>query len=269
MKNTDYHDQVANYYDKEAYDFEKRAGQNHVLESLRQTFRDITMTYQPKKMLELGYGPGLDMEWFANQKGVEIIHGIDLTPSFYQIVKEKADFRGDGRIVPHLGTAEDASELLGTTSVDTVIVYFGALNTTDNLDNAAKAIANVLEPGGRAVLTFVNRWYMFDIFWNLLTLRPHKALARLGSVWGGYSPTRHLPSYCPSSRTVHRAFKPYLKRVKRKGFCIVHPAWYRQQWAPQNSLRSKIANGIDRLLQFTPFWNLGEYSLYIYERRID
>ena len=165
MKDIGYHDQVAEYYDEEAYDFEKRAGQNHILESLRQTFRDITMTYQPKKMLELGYGPGLDMEWFANQKVVEIIHGIDLTPSFYQIVKQKADFRGDGKIVPHLGTAEDASKLLGTTLVDTVIVYFGALNTTDNLDNAAKAITNVLQPGGRAVLTFVNRWYMFDVLW--------------------------------------------------------------------------------------------------------
>jgi SAM-dependent methyltransferase len=261
-----YHDEVAAYYDAEAEDFEARAGQNHVLEQLRQAFRDVTMAYGPQRMLEVGYGPGLDMEWFADQPNIMTVHGLDVTPSFHRIVTGKSESRGDGKIHALLGSAEDAEQKMEGKEVDTVVVFFGALNTTADLAKAAESIANVLRPGGRAVLTFVNRWYAFDILWNVMTLRPRRAFARLRPVWGGYSPTRHLPSVCHSSRSVRKAFAPHLKRVRRQGFCITHPAWYRHHWAPEGSLRNRVLHAIDRALRFTPFWNLGEYSLYVYER---
>ena len=97
-------------------------------------------------------------------------------------------------------------------------------------------------------------------------LRPKAAMARLRPVWGGYSPTRHLPSVCYSARSVNKAFSPHLKRVRREGFCITHPAWYRHQWAPKGSLRNRLFLFADRVLKHTPLWNLGEYSLYVYER---
>ena len=261
-----YHDEVAAYYDAEADDFEARAGQNHVLEQLRQAFRDVTMSYGPRRMLEIGYGPGLDMEWFADQPSITTVYGLDVTPSFHRIVTGKSESRGDGKIHPLLGSAEDAEQKMEGKEVDTVFVFFGALNTTADLATAAESIANVLQPGGRVVLTFVNRWYAFDILWNVMTLRLRRAFARLRPVWGGYSPTRHLPSVCHSSRSVRKAFSPHLKRVRRQGFCIAHPAWYRHHWAPEGSLRNRVFHAIDRALRFTPFWNLGEYSLYVYER---
>lgn len=261
-----YHDEVAAYYDAEADDFEARAGQNHVLEQLRQAFRDVTMSYGPRRMLEIGYGPGLDMEWFADQPNITTVYGLDVTPSFHRIVTGKSESRGDGKIHPLLGSAEDAAQKMEGKEVDTVFVFFGALNTTADLATAAESIANVLQPEGRVVLTFVNRWYAFDILWNVMTLRLRRAFARLRPVWGGYSPTRHLPSVCHSSRSVRKAFSPHLKRVRRQGFCIAHPAWYRHHWAPEGSLRNRVFHAIDRALRFTPFWNLGEYSLYVYER---
>ena len=75
MNGEAYHDEVAAYYDSEAEDFEARAGQNHVLEQLRQAFRDVTMAYNPRRMLEIGYGPGLDMAWFADQPTIKTVHG--------------------------------------------------------------------------------------------------------------------------------------------------------------------------------------------------
>ena len=263
---TAYHDEVAAYYDAEAHDFEARAGQNHVLEAMRREFRSVTCAYRPSKMLEIGYGPGLDMLWFADQPGVEVVHGVDLTPTFHEIVMAKARARDDDRVRPLLGSAEDVGDLLPTSSVDTVFVFFGALNTTDDLGHAAAQIASTLEPGGRAVLTFVNRWYLFEILWNLATLRPRKGLARLREVWGGYSPTRHLASSCRSSREVHRAFGPHLKRVERHGYSILHPAWYRAHWAPLGGWRHRILSRIDRVLDRTFLWRYGEYALYVYER---
>ena len=73
--------------------------------------------------------------------------------------------------------------VIGERGVDTVFVYFGALNTSKDLKKVAAGISQVLEPGGVAILTFVNRWYLFDILWNALLLRPRKSLARLGEIW--------------------------------------------------------------------------------------
>ena len=188
---------------------------------MRREFRSVTCAYRPSKMLEIGYGPGLDMLWFADQPGVDVVHGVDLTPTFHEIVMAKSRARDDDRVRPILGSAEDVGGLLPPSSVDTVFVFFGALNTTDDLGHAAAQIASTLEPGGRAVLTFVNRWYLFEILWNLATLRPRKGLARLREVWGGYSPTRHLASSCRSSREVHRVrATPQARRTS----WVLHPA---------------------------------------------
>ena len=59
---------------------------NHVREQLLDAFRNVTMAYDPKHVLEVGYGPGLDMVWFADQPGVETVYGLDVTPTFHRIV---------------------------------------------------------------------------------------------------------------------------------------------------------------------------------------
>ena len=261
----DYDEVVAEYYDEEANTFEQRAEENHVLMWLRDEFREITLSFKPRQMLEIGYGPGLDMTWFADREETEIVHGVDISPEFHEIVKGKALKRNDSKVIPHIGSAEDIVSVIGERGVDTVFVYFGALNTSKDLKKVAAGISQVLEPGGVAILTFVNRWYLFDILWNALLLRPRKSLARLGEIWTGYSPTRSLPSRCYSAREIRRSFQPYLDLAEQRGYCILHPAWYRKHWAPKGSIRSRLLRRIDYFLQWTPFWNFGEYSLYVFE----
>lgn len=264
MSPENYHKTVANYYDEEAHSFEERADKNPVLKELRQQFRDIVMQGEVEDLLEIGYGPGLDMVWFAKQDNVKHVHGLDITPNFQNIVAEKS--KSQSKLNPLLGGPESCSAHLNPNSIDTIYIFFGALNTCAELDSAVKEMALVLKPGGKIIATFVNKWYAFEIFWNCLTLRPKKAIARLKKVWTGYSPTRFLDSRCYSARQIHQFFKPYLNRKFRKGYCITHPAWYRFHWAPLGGIRSRIFFTIDRFLQWTPFWNLGEYSLYVYQK---
>tara|TARA_B100000900_G_scaffold296550_2_gene255137 strand:+ start:312 stop:1112 length:801 start_codon:yes stop_codon:yes gene_type:complete len=264
MNAEDYHKSVADYYDEEAETFEGRAQQNHVLGTLRNRFRDVVLEGEVGHLLEIGYGPGLDMVWFVKQPDVAKVSGLDITSEFFKIVKTKAESHAN--MEPHLGGPEQALEFIGEGTVDAVYVFFGALNTTADLERAVEGMAAVLKPGGRIVATFVNKWYAFDILWNVMTLRPKKAFARLRKVWGGYSPTRYLASRCYSSREVHAAFGKHLKRTRRMGFCITHPAWYRHHWAPSGGLRSRLLFAFDSLLQWTPAWNAGEYTLYVYEK---
>ncbi|MAL51499.1 MAG: hypothetical protein CL991_02400, partial [Euryarchaeota archaeon] len=163
MSEAAYYDEVAAYYDVEADEFEARVCDNHVRQHMLDAFRKVTLEHQPKRMLEIGYGPGVDMFWFAEQPEVEVVHGLDVTPAFHRMGLAKAETLGEGKVKPMLGSAEDAHAKMGQEKVDTVFVYFGALNTTTDLDASARAIAEVLKPGGRAVLSVVNRWYLFDV----------------------------------------------------------------------------------------------------------
>ncbi len=266
MGNDSYHQSVADYYDDEASTFESRADSNPVLIELRKQFREVVLNGNIESILEIGYGPGLDMVWFSEQEKNVVVHGLDITPSFHKIVLEKSEM--NQKLNPLLGGPTEAVEYFEPSSIDTVYVFFGALNTCGDLDLAVEQLSQILKPGGRIVATFVNKWYLFEIFWNLLTFRPSRAFARLRRVWGGYSPTRHLASTCYSARQINRIFGKYMKKSQVKGYCITHPAWYRQHWAPIGGIRSRILFNIDQFLQWTPFWNCGEYSLYVYEKPV-
>lgn len=264
MSGEDYHQSVADYYDEEASSFENRADSNPVLVELRGQFRDIVLQGDVGTILEIGYGPGLDMVWFSDREETNIVHGLDITPNFYKIVQTKSE--GNEKLNPILGSPADILNHLEPSSIDTIYIFFGALNTCGDLESAVEQMSLALKPGGRIIATFVNKWYVFDILWNLVTFRPTKAFSRLRKVWGGYSPTRHLKSTCYSARQIHRIFGKHLLKNFRKGYCIAHPAWYRQHWAPIGGIRSKLLFKIDGLLQWTPFWNCGEYSLYVYQK---
>ena len=70
MNTEKYHQSVADYYDEEAESFESRANKNHVLMTLRNVFRQKVLEGDVQNLLEIGYGPGLDMVWFADVEEV-------------------------------------------------------------------------------------------------------------------------------------------------------------------------------------------------------
>ena len=82
---SDYQKSVADYYDEEASTFEDRAGNNPVLSELRRQFREVVLAGEIDTILEIGYGPGLDMVWFAQREETSLVHGLDITPNFHSI----------------------------------------------------------------------------------------------------------------------------------------------------------------------------------------
>ena len=77
----------------------REAAENHVLlMTLRNDFREFTLSRRPKKMLEIGYGPGLDMTWFGDREDIEIVHGVDIS-RIPEDNENKARQRGDGKIL--------------------------------------------------------------------------------------------------------------------------------------------------------------------------
>ncbi len=262
-----YYAQVAQYFDAEAPLFELHYRNNPVLQRIRADFRRITTTATFGSGLEIGCGPGLDIAWFAARYPQGRWRAIDVAPRMVEQAQAKlAALPGvDARAA--VGSPEDLATLFPGETFDLIYCYFGALNTVPDLRAAAAALERALTPQGTLVLTFVNRWFLLDMLWNLLRLRPRRALARVTGAWAGYAPGRPLASSACSARKVRRAFAPEFAVKRHKGYSIVYPAWYRHRFLPVEGWLGNLLWSIDALLNRTPFWNLGEYSLYLFKRR--
>jgi len=135
----------------------------------------------------------------------------------------------------------------------------------DDLGLAMKELEKLLLPGGRMVLTFVNKWYVGGMAIELLKGKPKWAFARLKKVWGGYSPTQFLASKCYTTHEVKRSTE--LPCVDQRGYSILFPAWYYHKI--HKLLPRKIRMLLwrwDHSLTRTTVGTLGEYMLYEFRK---
>jgi SAM-dependent methyltransferase len=257
---------VSEYYDQDVdMGFEKRARANPLLDQIRNDFRKITTKYPFRNALEIGCGPGFDIAWFASEFPEKQFVAIDISPKMVELTKKRLESS-------NLNNAKvlqcDERELLthfNEGQFDLVFVYFGALNTALDLEQAASQIYHLLSPGGFAVLTFVNRLYWREMMVQMLKLRFDIAFARLKKVWGGYSVDRHLPSRCYSPREIKRIFRQFFIR-ERKGYSITFPAWYNYKKFDGKDGKLKRLWKFDEKLQKTFLWSKGEYTLFVFQK---
>ena len=257
--------QVEAYYDSDAPDFDGRYWQNHVLQRIRQDFREEVKRYVFTDMLEIGYGTGLDLLHFAKTHPDVTVAGIDISGGMQQIASERIQQAGLQNVEAAKGSVEQLESLFPRRQFDMVYVFFGALNTVDDLYEAARHIYRATAPGGVLVLSFVNKYYLAGMLIELLKLRPRAAFSRLKPRWGGYSPSRYLPSRCYSPGEIQKAFSGF-KLLKKKGYSILHPAWY---YHGLNRLLRRFTPWLwkaDMALNKTTFWKSGEYSLFVFQK---
>ena len=263
--NPKYYQQIESYYDSDAEDFDIRYWKNHVLQRIRQDFREEVKRHQFNNMLEIGYGTGLDMVHFAKTHPDVKVAGIDISGEMRNIAHIRAQKENLANVRAEKGSVEDLDNLFPGEQFNMVYVFFGALNTVEDLKKAAEILHQMVSPNGIMVLSFVNKYYLAGMMIELLKLRFRPAFSRLKTVWGGYSPTEFLPSRCYSPNEIKKLF-PQFDLLKRKGYSILHPAWY---YHGINRLLRKFSPFIwkaDMLLNKTFAWRYGEYALYVFKK---
>lgn len=262
-----YYQAVGRYFDEEAAAFSDRYFANHTLQRIRGAFRDATRRYSFRNALEIGIGPGLDLEYWGCERPDARFAGLDISPGMVAESERRVGEAGLTNVRCAVGSVEEIAARFPGERFDMVYVYFGALNTVADLRVAARAIRVCMKEDGVAVITFVNRWFMEETLRYLLTFRWRRAFARWRRVWGGYASNRSLESRCYSPRQVRRAFAPLLRVVHTEGFSILHPAWHRDKWVKRFPRLCNLLWRCDRLLSRTPLWCFGEYAMYVFEPR--
>jgi len=268
MVSASYYQQVAEYYDRDAGDFDDRYWKNLVLQRIRQSFREEVKAHSFGNVLEIGCGTGLDASHFASIYPERKIYAMDVSPAMVEHATRKARHLGLDNVRIRVGTPEGLPEHFPEVQFDHVYVFFGALNTVADLRIVARTLRSRMRPGGTMVLTFVNKWYLADMLIHLLKFRFKQAFRRFRDVWGGYSDLKYLESRCLSPGDISRAFDDDFKITRKRGYSILYPAWYRAGWVQRLGRKAgDILWNVDRVLNHTPAWCLGEYALYSFKAR--
>jgi SAM-dependent methyltransferase len=259
-------ERVSTYYDAFADVAEARYAENQILVRVRAAFRRAVERYPVASMLDLGCGPGTDLDYFARLYPARRYVGVDVSPRMVEVARGKLAALPDLHVAR--GAAADLPELLGGERVDLVYSFFGPLNTEPDLPAAARALRAVIAPGGVLVLSFVSRIYLLDSAMHLLRGRPARAWARLADRWRGYSEATPLDARLYFPGQIRDTFAAAGFGVERReGLSIVYPAWYRAHRFRADGRAVRALWLGDRLLNRTPLWCTGEHLLYALRAR--
>ena len=265
MKNTAYYNEIEVYYNMDAQDYESRYWKNPVVQQMRQSFREFVKKYPANTMLEIGCGIGMDIVHFGRTHPGRKVYGIDVSSEMIRLSNDRILKSGLTNIELRKGSVEDLKALFPEQKFDIIYIFFGALNTVEDLNLAAKSIKEALNPGGVIVLSFVNKWYITGMLIEIIRFRFSRAFARFKSVWGGYSPAHYLPSHCYTPKQVKIAFSGW-SVIARMGYTIIHPAWFYTKINQKLGKIRRILWRLDLLLDKTFLWKFGEYGLFVFKR---
>ena len=264
---TDFYRHIADHFDQNATDYDARYWENPVLQRLRQVLREEVKRCRFSSALEIGHGTGVDLCHFGSIFPERTFAGVDVSPRMTDLARRRIGDAGLRNVEAKVASIEQVPEAFPGRRFDLVYVFFGALNTVKDLQQNAECLRDVLTPGGTLVLSVVNRWYLADMAIGVLRGRGRAAFQRLERVWGGYSPDRPMQSRCYQPRNVLSAFGPWTRLRRRRGLCILYPAWYRAHHLKRLRGWAEVLWDVDGMLNHTPLWCTGEYALYTLQKR--
>jgi ubiquinone/menaquinone biosynthesis C-methylase UbiE len=161
-------EEVRNTFDDIAYSYAKlysdRTRVGHFFNSRkRQVEGMLADAVSGCKVLEVGCGPGLMVDYFL-RRGAHY-HGVDLSSEMIAGCRE----RFSGTASAHFSEG-DVQQLDFPDSVFDVVLCLGVLEYVPSEPRAVREIARVLKPGGRFILSSINKWSPFNA-WDRLVYR--------------------------------------------------------------------------------------------------
>jgi ubiquinone/menaquinone biosynthesis C-methylase UbiE len=256
-------------FDDVAAEYDLREADNPIMQLMRRrSLATLESTFsQGTTLLDIGCGTGTEAIWLA--KRGRTIFAVDPSPQMLKVLAERADSAGlivSSRLLraTHLSTLVEER---GEASFDGAYSSFGALNTEHSLEPPVAALSRLVRPGGRIVLSVMNRWCVAEMGLLLAGGRARHALRRSRTsisvpVGSNFAEVRY-----PSWRQLRSALQEQFRIVSLQALplLLVPYAW------PALAAHVRTFRALCRLdallASHRPFSWLGDHLLVVAERR--
>ncbi len=234
------------------------------LNVLRRTFK------RGERVIEIGCGTGDEAIYLA-KRGIEVT-ATDAAEGMLGVLRGKReklalDVRQRISIIEiPASKIGGLLPLYGSNSLDGAYSSFGPLNCEADLAPVVQSLATLVKPGGRVVLSFINRYCAWETIWYLATRQPRKAFRRwsgytLATVHGDWQETR-IPVYYWTPGQIRRAFSPDFCVTRQMALPWLFPPQYLNGLFAGRARLFRLLERVERLFAPTwPFYNLGDHFL--------
>jgi SAM-dependent methyltransferase len=200
-------------FDAAAARYDADEAGNPVLVHMRaRAFGHLSRFPEGAKLVELGSGTGTEASRLAAERACRIVL-VDPSAELLEIASGKVRAARDGGLLGHHvlpgRSVGRLVETYGRASFDGAYSSFGALNCEPSLVPVAHGLGELVRPGGKVVLSIINRWCPQEFAWYALHGEWRDAVRR----WGGPVQAAAYPGGPKDVRTWY-----YSRREVEKAF---------------------------------------------------
>jgi SAM-dependent methyltransferase len=275
---TEHHNATAQAFSLSAPYYDADQARNRVARwSRARSLQILDKAFMPgDHVLELGCGTGEEAIHLA-RRSISVV-ATDAAPAMLNVLNAKLTRNERAiseRITPLLlpaGRTGSLVERFGRHSFDGAYSSFGPLNCEPDLAPIEDALADLVKPGGRMVLSLINRYCPWETAWYLAKGQPREAFRRWSgraeaTVRGQWQQTR-IPVYYWSNRHVENLFHPNFRVVRRMALPWLLPPQYLDGLLKGRPRLFKLLASVDRrLASIWPFNSQGDHTLFEFVRR--
>ena len=218
------------------------------------------------RILEINCGTGEDALFLARQ-GV-IVFACDASEQMIAVAKQRRTTEAPGsRIRFRVLAIEQLEDLKKAGGFDGVFSNFSGLNCVSDLHQVARALLQLVKPGGRLLLCFSTRCCCWETLWFLARAQLAKAFRR----WSGKT-TAQLGGFpvevrYPTIPEICRAFSPGFRLRSCMGIGITVPPSYLEPWARRHPKAIRRMEMVDAMIcTWRGFRAIGDHVLLCFER---
>jgi SAM-dependent methyltransferase len=274
-----YHDAVARAFSLSAPLYDADQISNPIARWTRaRNLALLSSLFKPgDRVLELGCGTGVEAIYLA-RRGVTVV-ATDPAQAMIAEVQSKLAEGGSahdvaGRITPLVLAARDVWLLIesyGPQAFDGAYSSFGPLNCEPDLAPVADALAALVRPGGRVLISVINRYCLWEAAWYLATGKPRVAFRR----WGGRAgatvradwPHEKITIFYRTPGSMRRAFGAHFRLERTLALPWLLPPQYLAGLVRRSPRLFRWLARVDRALAGTwPFHSLGDHCVLVLSR---
>jgi ubiquinone/menaquinone biosynthesis C-methylase UbiE len=217
----------------------------------KQVWAKLVSAFPPgSRILELNCGTGEDAR-FLVKCGCSV---VACDASIGMICAARGRSRTEDELA-HIEYRHIANEHLAVLAddkpFDGALSNFSGLNCVTDLSAVASSLANLIKPGGRALVCVWSRVCAAEVIWYLLLGQMKKAVRRFSGKATARLGRIVIPVSYPSIPEFRRAFFPHFRLASRRAIGLLVPPSYVEPWI---SKYPNLLTHLERLDEICAAW---------------